>query len=169
MFEQYGLELLIIGALIIAALAFYAGMLLKQVHQQKKAQEIAQKIQQQKLRTHDKKILDSVVIIVRAMKEEQCELSEGCWRLSVLLDSLKTSHQLAAEFPSIFELYNAIKHMPILEERKKLEKRERMKLDLVRMKAETRLQSKIYQDLECLHQYAAERISTLNEQVEEPI
>ncbi|OKY25159.1 DUF2489 domain-containing protein [Thalassotalea sp. PP2-459] len=165
MFEQYWLELFVIGGLIIAALAFYAGMLLKQVNQQKKAQQSAQKQQQEKLRAHDKKILDSIVIIVRAMKEEQCELSEGCWRLSVLLDSLKTSSKLASEFPSIFELYNAIKHMPILEERKKLEKRERMKLDLVRMKAESRLQPSIHQDIELLHQYANERISTLNEEV----
>ncbi|MDO6426082.1 DUF2489 domain-containing protein [Thalassotalea sp. 1_MG-2023] len=165
MFEQYWLELFVIGGLIIASLAFYAGMLLKQVHQQKKAQLSAQKLQQEKLREHDKKILDSVVIIVRAMKEEQCELSEGCWRLSVLLDSLKTSSELASEFPSIFELYNAIKHMPILEERKKLEKRERMKLDLVRMKAESRLQPNIHQDIKRLHQYANERISTLNEHI----
>jgi len=166
MFEQYWLELIVIGGFIITALAFYAGMLLKQVNQQKKAQESAQKMQQQNLYAHDKKILDSVVIIVRAMKEEQCELSEGCWRLSVLLDSLKTSHELATEFPSIFELYNAIKHMPILEERKKLQKRERMKLDLDRMKAETQLQPSIHQDIERLHQYANERISTLNEQAE---
>ncbi|WP_286233979.1 DUF2489 domain-containing protein [Thalassotalea sediminis] len=162
MFEQYWLELIVTGGLIIAALAFYAGMLLKQLNTQKKQQAQAQLIQQQHLAEHDKKILDSVVIIVRALKEEQCDLSEGCWRISVLLESLKTSSELASEFPSVFELYNAIKHMPILEERKKLEKRARMKLDLERMKAETRLQSDIHQDIERLHQYANERISTLS-------
>ena len=45
---------------------------------------------------------------------------------------------------------NAIKHMPILEERKKLSKNERMKLDLERMKAESSLAVKIKADVELL-------------------
>lgn len=160
---EYWLYLLIIGALIIAGLAFYAGMLLKQVKRQQQQQKVAEKEHLQRLKQHDKKVLDSVIIIVRAMKEEQCDLSEGCWRLSVLLDSLKTSSELSQQFPNIFELYNAIKHMPILEERKKLEKKARMKLDLERMKQESRLAPSIAKDLEQLHQYANERVSVLQQ------
>jgi hypothetical protein len=154
--------LLSIAALIVIALAFYAGKLLKQLNEQKKAQEQAEIKHQIALRKHDKKVLDSVVIIVRAMKEEQCDISEGCWRLSVLLDSLKISQDLSSEFPAIFELYRAIKHMPILEERKKLVKQERMKLDFQRAKIESELASKIQTDIELLHQYSNERISVLN-------
>lgn len=160
---DFWLYLSIAGALIIAGLAFYAGMLLKQVKRQQQQQQEAEVAHQQRLKQHDKKVLDSVIIIVRAMKEEQCDLSEGCWRLSVLLDSLKTSSELSQQFPSIFELYNEIKHMPILEERKKLEKKARMKLDLERMKQESRLAPAIHSDLEQLHQYANERVSVLQQ------
>jgi hypothetical protein len=152
---------IIVAMIIIAALAFYAAKLLTQLKQQTAKIKQAEQDRQVALATHDSKILKSVVIISNAMKEEQCDIAEGCWRLSVLLDSLKLSEQLSKEFPAIFELYNAIKHMPILEERKKLSKNERMKLDLERMKAESSLAVKIKADVELLHQYAQERLSAL--------
>jgi len=155
------LILLSTGSLIVIALAFYAGKLLKQLQLQKQAQLQADVEHKKALQRHDKKVLDSVVIIVRAMKEEQCDISEGCWRLSILLDSLKISQNLSNEFPAIFELYNAIKHMPILENRKKLDKQERMKLDFQRIKIESELTPKIRTDIELLHQYSIERISVL--------
>jgi len=163
MLEEYWSYLLVIAVIIIASLAGYAYKLLKQLKQQTLRQQQAEQAQQKALRHHDKKVLDSVMIIVRAMKEEQCDISEGCWRLSVLLDSLKISNGLNTQFPAIFELYNAIKHMPILEERKKLEKKQRMKLDLERTKVEARLQPAIYSDLQQLHNYTTERISALSE------
>jgi membrane protein insertase Oxa1/YidC/SpoIIIJ len=152
----------IIGAVIvIAALAFYAAKLLTQLKQQKA--KIVQAEQEKKIaRTkHDTKILKSVEIIAHAMKEEQCDIAEGCWRLSVLLDSLKLSESVSEKFPAIFELYKAIKHMPILEERKKLTKQERMKFDLERMKAEAKLAVSIKADVELLHQYAKAQLSAL--------
>lgn len=152
----------IIGAvIIITALGLYAAKLLRQLKQQTFKIKQAEKNQKIALAKHDTKILNSVVIIVRAMKEEQCDVAEGCWRLSVLLDSLKLSESLSTEFPAIFELYEAIKHMPILEERKKLVKQERMKLDFERMQAEATLATKIKADIELLHQYARERLSAL--------
>ena len=55
---------------------------------------LAEIAQQQAHKSHDVKALKSVIIITRAMQEEQCDFSEGCWRLSVLLDSLKqTTYQ----------------------------------------------------------------------------
>lgn len=152
----------IVGAVIVVVtLALYAIKLLAQLKQQNAELKQAELDKQKALAKHDSKILNSVVIIANAMKEEQCDIAEGCWRLSVLLDSLKLSEHLSKEFPAIFELYNAIKHMPILEERKKLAKRERMKLDLERMKAENNLSDKIKDDVVLLHQYAQERLSML--------
>ena len=153
---------LAIALVIILPLAIYAGSLLSQLKQQNEQQVAVKKASEAALKKHDTKILNSVVIIVRAMKEEQCDLAEGCWRLSVLLDSLKLSSELSAIFPAIFELYNSIKHMPILAERKKLEKKERMKLDFERMKIESELAPKIKEDVISLHQYAIERLSVLN-------
>jgi len=154
---------IILAVVIIGGLAFYAVKLLLQLKQQTIKQQEAEIAHQQGLFRHDKKVLDSVIIIVRAMKEEQCDTSEGCWRLCVLLDSLKTSQDLNIEFPAIFELYEAIKHMPILAERKKLEKKQRMKFDLERMKVEADLSPAIHQDLQILHQYAIERVSAISQ------
>jgi hypothetical protein len=161
MFSNPWIYAVVSAVIIIAALAFYAFKLLSQLKQQTARIERVEQERKIALAKHDTKILKSVVIIAHAMKEEQCDIGEGCWRLSVLLDSLKLSEGLSEEFPAVFELYNEIKHMPILEERKKLAKKERMKLDLQRMKAETNLSAKIIIDVTALHQYAQERVSAL--------
>jgi len=154
---------LIIAVIIVASLAFYAGKLLKQLAQQKEHQKQAELVHQQALNGHDKKIFDSVLLITRAMQAEQCEFDEGCWRLSVLLASLKTitNEEVEQKFSSIFALYNEIKSLAILEERKKLAKKERMQQDLKRMNAEADLHDKVVEDLGVLHQYASNNIQRL--------
>lgn len=160
--NEYWLIALILAIIIIASLAFYAGSLLKQLSAQKKAQQQADLAHQKALTKHDVNVLASVKIIVRAMQEEQCDFSEGSWRLSVLLDSLKLSSELAKQFPAIFKLYNEIKHLSILDERKQLEKKQRMKQDYQRMTLEAQLHSEIVSDLDLLQQYTTERMSILN-------
>jgi hypothetical protein len=152
-----------LGALVIIVLAFFAGKLLMQLKQQKYQQQQKAIEHQIALFGHDTKVLNSINIIVRAMKEEQCDISEGCWRLCVLLGSLKTSEQLESQFPAIFELYEQIKHMSILDDRKQLTKKERMSQDFTRMKLESSLTTKIQTDLALLHQYSIERISMIKQ------
>tara|TARA_B100000767_G_C19741499_1_gene526391 strand:+ start:875 stop:1369 length:495 start_codon:yes stop_codon:yes gene_type:complete len=149
--------LIIAAVVIVGGLAFYAGTLLMKLKQQTSDQKIAKQKQLKAHDLHDKKILSSVIIIVRAMKEKQCDISEGCWRLSVLLDSLKTVNNLNLKFPAIFNLYSAIKHMPILAERKNLDKKQRMKLDFERMKVEAELSPAIFDNLDLLHTFALKR------------
>lgn len=161
MFSNPWIYIVVGGVIIIAALAFYAVKLLSQLKAQTAKIKQAEQDKKIALAKHDSKILSSVVIIAHAMKEEQCDIAEGCWRLSVLLDSLKLSTGLSTEFPAVFELYNKIKHMPILDARKKLAKNERMKLDFERMKAESDLSAQIKIDVTSLHQYAQERMSAL--------
>ncbi len=153
--------LLIVGALIIISLGIYAGKLISQLKTQRERQAREQEALKKGQHKHDIKVTESVLIIVRAMKEEQCDFSEGCWRLSVLLDSLKTTSGLSEQFPAIFELYNQIKHMQILDSRKALTKKDRMKQDFERMKAETALYDDINKDLTLLLQHAQERLSVL--------
>ena len=160
--NEYWLIALVLGVIIIVCLAFYAGKLLKQLNEQKQAQQQIELAQQQALAKHDGKILASVKIIVRAMQEEQCDFSEGCWRLSVLLDSLKLSSELSHQFPAIFKLYESIKHLSILDNRKKLDKKQRMKEDYQRLNIEAKLHSEIVTDLDLLQQYVTERMSILN-------
>ncbi len=147
------MTLIILAFAIIAGLAFYAGKLLFQLKKQKRDQEIAEQNKQLALQQHDAKILSSVTIIVKAMQEQQCDLSEGCWRLSVLLDSLKTTSGLSQQFPAIFALYNKVKDMAILDARKKLEKKQRMREDYQRMMFEAEYQESITQDLNLLAEF----------------
>lgn len=159
--ESYWLYAIIFAVIIIAALSFYAGKLLRQLSKQKQAQKQAELERQQGLESHDYKVFSSVVIITRAMKEEQCDFSEGCWRLSVLLTSLKLSSDLALQFPTIFKLHDGIKHLSILDGRKKLTKPQRMKEDYQRMTLEAQLRNEIVQELDLLQQYTTERMSIL--------
>lgn len=151
---------------IILPLAIYAGYLLRKVkahqQQQEKAAKEATKAQQANLYAHDQKIYSSVGIIAKAMKEQQCDYSEGCWRISVLLDSLKTQEPLNSQFPAIFELYEGIRHLSILDERKQLAKRDRMKQDLERMKLETKLADSITKELDLLITFTEQQHATLN-------
>lgn len=159
--ENFWLYWLFAALIIILPLAVYAGRLLARLKRQRMDTQVAEAAQQRALQKHDANVLSSVTIIAKAMQEQQCDLSEGCWRLSVLLESLKTSRDHQQQFPAIFELYHNIQHMPILAERKQLAKKERMKQDLERMKQEARLQDAIKENLTNLLTFADARITEL--------
>ncbi|MFD2165576.1 DUF2489 domain-containing protein [Thalassotalea euphylliae] len=154
--------LIALGALVIFGLAVYAGKLLMQLKQQRLRQEQAEKEHAKNLAKHDAKVYDSVIIIVRAMKEKQCELGEGSWRLSVLLESLKLPSEAKSEFPAIFDLYDAIKHHAILDARKQLPKQQRMKQDVERMSAEAKFTEQISAELDRLYDHAVAQKSALS-------
>jgi hypothetical protein len=153
---------LVLGIIIVLSLAFYAGKLLKQVAQQKEEQQQALIAQQKALNKHDKKVFDSVLLITRAMQQEQCEFDEGSWRLSVLLSSLKTVSDLPLQFPAVFGLYGEIKDFAILDARKALTKKERMREDYQRMTALNKWQDDVMAELESLHQYTTEQLILLS-------
>lgn len=152
---------LLLAIIIVIALALYAGKLLKQLTEQKSQQAQQKLAQQQALNKHDKKILDSVLLITRAMQAQQCEMDEGCWRLSVLLSSLKTLTGLSAKFPSIYALYEEIKELAILDARKQLTKKERMREDYKRMTALNTMHDGVVIDLTNLHEFTNEQLTRL--------
>ncbi len=159
---DFWLYILMVGVAIIIALAFYAGMLLQRLSKQKKLQQQALIAKQRSLNNHDKKVFDSILLITRAMQQEQCEFDEGCWRLSVLLSSLKTVTELPAMFPAIFALYDEIKDLAILDARKALTKKERMREDYKRMTALTKMHDSVVTDLDSLHRYTVEQLAKLS-------
>ena len=159
---DFWLYILVVGVAIIIALAFYAGMLLQRLNKQKKLQQQALIAKQRSLNNHDKKVFDSILLITRAMQQEQCEFDEGCWRLSVLLSSLKTVTELPAMFPAIFALYDEIKDLAILDARKALTKKERMREDYKRMTALTKMHDSVVTELDSLHRYTVEQLAKLS-------
>ncbi|EKE73016.1 DUF2489 domain-containing protein [Gallaecimonas xiamenensis] len=112
----------VIGALIVVALAFYAGKLLFMVKAQRQKEEAF-------LAEHNQKLEKSIRIIAAAMLEDQCELSEGVIRIRVLMDHLLPYQAYGDRFPALFDLYERVKDLPTHEARQAQDKKERRRQD----------------------------------------
>ncbi|TCP93432.1 uncharacterized protein DUF2489 [Cricetibacter osteomyelitidis] len=129
--------LLLVGGVIVAAMAGYAGWLLLALQKQKKALANARQARVERLK-------ESIIIIAKAMQTGECNHSEGVIRLRMLLDPL--GKRLRA-YSAMWELYEVVQNMPTHEARGNQPKQERMKQDLTRMKSETKLEAKIKLEL----------------------
>lgn len=141
---------------IVAVLAMYAGYLLFKLYQQHTRHKVfleRAKLQQaEKIHERNTNIMDSVFIIAEAGKQDQCDMSEVSIRLYKLMEVLQDDRQVnfASQYPAMNELYQVVKDMPRGESRKTLQKKERMELDLRRMKAEARLLNDIKCELDVI-------------------
>jgi Flp pilus assembly protein CpaB len=152
----------VIAAAIVIGLATYAGYLFYLINQQTLAQEQQRKALEAADKKRKQTVVNSIQIICRSVAQQQCDISEASWRVSVLMDSLNDVFiEHSKEYPAVFELYNGIKHMPILDNRKKLTKKERMKFDLERMKLEAHLNEAVLDDLQRLAARADKLLESL--------
>ena len=133
---------LIAGSIIIAGLSFYLGRLLMQLKQIKQAQ-------QQQITKRNNKLSEDIYTIAWAMQEGQCDSSEGCLRIWVLLDHIieepKGDNQ--QRYPGIFALYDKIKDLPTHNARKELPKKELRKMDAERLNYEQEFKALIDADV----------------------
>ncbi len=145
------LVLLIIGCLIVASLAFYAGRLLLLLSKQTQQR-------QQALDDRIDNLSESIVTISKAMLQQQCELSEGAIRICNLLQALPLtpSHDYSTKFPAIFTLFNAISGFATLEARRALDKRSRMLEDRQRQEIESQHETMVLNELESIIQFCTE-------------
>ena len=150
----------IAGAIVIVALASYAGFLLVKVKKQKRLIQIQQ---QKAIEKRNVNIFENVYTLCMAGMQQQCDLSEIVIRVYCIMDYVKGEDRIdfSVNFPAIYELYNIVKDMARGEERQKLAKQVRMKQTLERQKAEARLSNEILKELADLK----ERITPLNNQI----
>lgn len=136
------------GSLLLLGLAVYAGMLLARVRRQTEQQE-------QAIQARNERILDSVRVIAHAVRDGQCDYSEGAIRLTNLLNALqiKEGRAFAEEFPGLYGLYEKVKEMPTHEARKALKRNEIMKMDLERSGYEVELEAQILKDVALLKDF----------------
>ncbi|MCU4675865.1 DUF2489 domain-containing protein [Catenovulum sp. 2E275] len=141
--------LIALGGLILAGLAFYAGKLLFQLKAQTQAVEAAKQ-------KRDNKIIESIQTIAQAVEQEQCEVSEGALRLAVLFDHLSdsTTADYPKRYPAVHQLNEKIKHLDVLEARKALPKQERMKQDVIRLKAEAEHKEAVMTEANLISQFS---------------
>lgn len=136
---------LIVGALIIAGLAYYAGTLLAQLRRQRQLRDSA-------IAKRNENLYQSIETIALAMQQEQCPLSEGSLRVTVLLDhlALPAGQDFPDQYPAIHEMYERIKHMPTHEARKKYPRKEIRVMDDEREGYEETMQADIQKDVSAL-------------------
>ncbi len=148
--------ILIFGAIIILGLTAYACYLLIKLREQKKQQQTLLTAQQAALRQRENEQLSNIHYIATAILEERCELSEGVMRIGKLFELIGKATEVRPSYPALFQHFDVIKTHPIMEQRKSLEKQQRMKLDLERMKSETALETNIHQEIQqILKDYSA--------------
>ncbi|WP_116474682.1 DUF2489 domain-containing protein [Zobellella maritima] len=128
----------LMGGVIIVGLAGYAGVLLARLKQQQQRRE-------QAIARRNARILDSIRVIAAAVRDEQCNPSEGAIRLTNLLDTLqfRQPRDFTSEYPGLYGLYDKVKHMPTHEARKQYKRNEIMRMDLDRAGFEHELEGQI--------------------------
>ena len=139
---------LVIGALIIAGLSFYLGRLLLLLKHKEQSQ-------QAKIEKRNITLAENIYTIAWAMRDDQCELSEGCLRVWVLLDHIVPDPKQPAldnqqQYPGVFALYEKVKDLPTHDARKKVKKPELRAMDQQRLKDEVEFKSLIESDIEKL-------------------
>lgn len=140
------------GGLILLGLAIYAGTLLARLKRQQDAR-------QQVITARNERILESIRVIAHAVRDGQCDYSEGAIRLTHLLDALQIAggRPFASEFPGLYGLYEKVKEMPTHEARRALKRNEVMKMDLERSGYEAELEAQILEDVTRLKDFQLSR------------
>ncbi|MDK9774973.1 MULTISPECIES: DUF2489 domain-containing protein [unclassified Vibrio] len=152
--------LAIAGAVIIIALASYAGYLLLQLKKQKELQLKHQKLAIDKRNAN---IFENVHTLCQAGIQGQCDLSEISIRVYNIMDYVQGEDRVDFDktYPAISELYHVVKDMARGEDRQNLAKKERMQQNLDRHKAEQRLTDAIIEELKVLQK----NVQPLNNQI----
>ncbi|HCE1776985.1 TPA: DUF2489 domain-containing protein [Vibrio parahaemolyticus] len=152
--------LAIAGAVIIIALASYAGYLLLQLKKQKELQLKHQKLAIDKRNAN---IFENVHTLCQAGIQGQCDLSEISIRVYCIMDYVQGENRVNFDevYPAISELYHIVKDMARGEDRQQLTKKERMQQNLTRQKAESRLTDAIIDELKVLQK----NVQPLNNQI----
>ena len=152
--------LAIVGGVIILGLGAYAGYLLLQVKKQTELQEQHKALAIEKRNAN---IYDNVNTLCLAGIQGQCDLSEISIRVYNIMDFVQGEERVNfdTEYPAISELYHIVKDMARGEDRQELVKKERMKQNLTRHKAETRLNDAIIDEFKQLQT----KVKPLNNQI----
>ena len=152
--------LAIAGAVIIIALASYAGYLLLQLKKQKELQLKHKKLAIDKRNAN---IFENVHTLCQAGIQGQCDLSEISIRVYNIMDYVQGEDRVDFDktYTAISELYHVVKDMARGEDRQNLAKKERMQQNLDRHKAEQRLTDAIIAELKVLQK----NVQPLNNQI----
>ena len=128
MSQEVQLTLIVVGIVVIVGLLWLIRWQLNSQKQKLQAQQEALAELQAKAQQQRDHLIESVRVISLAMQDDQCELTEGCIRLKMLLDHLAPYLHEHEDFCIINQMFESTKHMPILDEWKKLKIKQRFEM-----------------------------------------
>lgn len=154
------LLLAVLATLVIIALSFYVGLLLKkiksnQLHYRELMQQ-KQLNQEQSIEKRNQNIVDSIRFIATATTQKQCNISEAAIRITVLLETLQIEKpiNIAETYPALTAMFEKVKDMPTHEERKKHPVKEIKILDARRELFEAEMEEALLQEAQQLSQFS---------------
>lgn len=157
---DFQLFLAIFASLIIIALAFYAGVLIKRINMQK-AQLAAVETERQQQATQKRQernenICESIRFIARATGQKQCNVSEAAIRLSVLLETLQVEPKIDIDkqYPAISALFSKVKDFATHLERKNMDSKTRKQQDKQRQIFEDQFEEAIIKETQSLENFS---------------
>jgi hypothetical protein len=100
--------------------------------------------------------VESIGVIASAMKDKQCEYTEGCIRLKQLIEQVEPELLTLDEFSVIELVFRETEHMPINEQWQQLDKKAKSKFTQQRSALETKHKDAIHAAVVSLktHQFA---------------
>jgi hypothetical protein len=120
---------LLIAVLIIVALGGYALYLYRKLRQKDTERKQQEAILSEELSARRDSYRNSIRVIASAIVQEQVSLTEGAIRISMLASQLELSELERADYQVFFQLTESTSHIPILQEWKKLSKKDKRRYD----------------------------------------
>lgn len=131
------LWLSIAGLAIIATLAFVALRTLQQLKAHQHQRDANRRELAEYLAAQREHRLRSITLLARAvLEDERLTLTEGCLRISALMNSLSLLPLLKSDYLAIHQLAQATRHIPIREQWKALSATEQQRYDSERLTLE---------------------------------
>ena len=121
--------LLVIAVVVVLVLVSVAIYYQWRLYRQRGQIEKRQRELEQERAAQKQRVLKSIEIICRAMVSDQVTITEGCIRVSVLLRSLDLSEQQLSVYSVFFDLESATAHIPILDDWRKLSRKQQNVFD----------------------------------------
>jgi hypothetical protein len=147
------LYLIIAGVIIVTALSATAAYYLIKLRNVKSQQ--AQQIQHNKdvWQKHRNELAGDLRFIANSMLQGQCEITEGCLRIKVLMDRLDDELQHKPEFKTIQAHFAQTITMHTHEAYKALSKKEQFKQDKQRFALEQKHKEQVLIEVKTLSEY----------------
>lgn len=149
------LSLLILGVVIILALAWYALVLQKEV----KRREAFRHEEERMARENG---LENLELVAAALLQGQVDITEGAWRCKVLLELLDPSLPYRQEFRIFADVYEQTRHLHTHQARKDLTPKARFEEDKQRIAVEDSSRDEVLKAAQSVLDFRANYPESLN-------